>query len=649
MSLHFYPKLVFSLLFCLPGYAEAQPGVTPRAVCQSTCTGNLGENIFPNGDFGSGIPNVVAINPGFAPGYNYQVNPPPNDGGYTIANSSVGWGSFAASTWIKIQDNGPEPNGYMMVVNASYTPGLFFLKKVPVCENTLYEFSIDIISMNTPAPGSNIIQPKVAFEIDSVTVCETNEIPIDVSWHTIRFSFSTGPGVSQVTLGLRNNAPGGYGNDLAIDNISFRACGPNIDVPATVYFCAGQPVTLNATLSDSPYPSTVYQWQTQAAGSAGWQNVAAGTGLALPVPQPVEGDQYRLLVASAAANLDLPYCRAVSQPLELMLDDVSGFAIGGTDTILCNGAPAVLDAGPYKRYKWSTGATTANIEAPAPGWYTVTVTTVNDCPATDSLFVYAVDLTASAEGADPHCAGDSSGWIRAGNVQGGAGPVRFSLDKGPEQDQAFFGRLPAGPHTVTVRDSLGCHFDIAVPLTDPPPVLLSLGDDRDVLVCDSLELAVQSNFPLTSYWWQPSAGLSCTACPVPMAMPMQTTVYTLSALDERGCPGADSIRITVLPRLDVYAPNVFRQDISENGPNNSFTLFLSKSAVRVRRLAIFDRWGELVFQRENEPPGSATLHWDGTDFRGRPLDEGVFVWQADIEFTDGGVRRYAGDVTLLSR
>ncbi len=120
-------------------------------------------------------------------------------------------------------------------------------------------------------------------------------------------------------------------------------------------------------------------------------------------------------------------------------------------------------------------------------------------------------------------------------------------------------------------------------------------------------------------------------------------------MDDRGCPGSDSARITILPRLDVYAPNVFRQDISDNGVNNTFTLFPSKSVTLIRRLDIYNRWGELVFRRDNELPGSSNLGWDGTDFRGKMLDEGVFVWRADIEFSDGRVVEYSGDVTLLRR
>ena len=89
------------------------------------CDGNLGENIFTSGDFGAGIPNLVALNPNIAPGYQYTTNVPPPDGLYTITNNTGAWPALY-STWLMIQDNSPDPNGYMMVVNASFNTGIFY-------------------------------------------------------------------------------------------------------------------------------------------------------------------------------------------------------------------------------------------------------------------------------------------------------------------------------------------------------------------------------------------------------------------------------------------------------------------------------------------------------------------------------------------
>ncbi len=43
---------------------------------QGICSGNLGENIFEQGDFGSGTAPVLTTNPNIAPGYNYTTNVP---------------------------------------------------------------------------------------------------------------------------------------------------------------------------------------------------------------------------------------------------------------------------------------------------------------------------------------------------------------------------------------------------------------------------------------------------------------------------------------------------------------------------------------------------------------------------------------------
>jgi hypothetical protein len=89
------------------------------------CNGNLGDNIFTEGDFGKGNANVVAMNPGYAPGFIYTTNVPPDDGQYTITNDMRPWSNIFP-TWIQIGDNSTDPKGYMMVVNASYAPGIFY-------------------------------------------------------------------------------------------------------------------------------------------------------------------------------------------------------------------------------------------------------------------------------------------------------------------------------------------------------------------------------------------------------------------------------------------------------------------------------------------------------------------------------------------
>ncbi len=635
--------LSFLLIFLLCTFSHT----FGQGYCKSTCTGNLGENIFPNGDFGAGTANILSGNPNLAPGYAYTTGAPPNDGFYTISNNTTPWGSFA-SNWVDIMDNGPETNGYMMVVNASFQPGLFYEKTVSVCENTLYELSIDIISLNNGLGPANPIHPDVAFEIDGQIVCGTSQIQHDASWHTHRFSFTTAPGVTSVKLSLRNNAPGGNGNDLAIDNISFRACGPEIDLPVTAVYCYDQSLSIHAELSNSPYNSIVYQWQVSSNSGQTWMDISGSSSDTYQVPQPNDTDQYRLVVANSPANLALSYCRAVSFPVTLMPEDLSAYAITGQDTIVCNGAPGTLRAGNFAAYLWSDGSKADTLLAGQPGWYAVTVTSANGCTASDSLYVYEVNLAADAVFSDPICFGDSTGQISAVGLQGGTGSLRFLLNNAPPQSSPFFTQLPAGTYQLVVADSLNCRVEIPVNLYYPPRYEVNLGPDITLFACDSVTLQAQPNYPPVHYIWQFSGtGLGCTTCPNPVVMPAASGVATLQVTDSLGCRATDSLLLTVLPRLDVYAPNVFRPDVTNDATNNYFTLFPSKSVTEIRRLSIYDRWGDLQFERKNQSPGASSLRWDGTNANGKAAAGGVYVWVAEILFSDGGVRVYKGDVLIL--
>jgi hypothetical protein len=70
---------------------------------------------------------------------------------------------------------------------------------------------------------------------------------------------------------------------------------------------------------------------------------------------------------------------------------------------------------------------------------------------------------------------------------------------------------------------------------------------------------------------------------------------------------------------------------------------------QILSFAIYDRWGNRVFEKTNYIPDPAgTDGWDGT-FGGKRLDPGVFVYFAKALFIDGKVIDYSGSVTLADR
>ncbi|MCB9266180.1 MAG: gliding motility-associated C-terminal domain-containing protein [Lewinellaceae bacterium] len=291
------------------------------------CMGELGANVLPNGDFGSGPDNVLPFDPGFAPGYSYAFNPPPIDGAYTVSNNTAPWGSFADG-WIDIGDNSADPEGYMMVVNAGENPGLFFVDTVEACGNTNYEFSADIISLNQPDPDGSLVAPNISFLVNGVAVFNTGSVPIDSSWHSYRITFTTSVDVTELALALRSNTPGGIGfigNDLAVDNIALRPCGPEASVfeADAGPYCPGSPVAFGINIG-SGYADPVIQWQYSTDAGATWQNSGSPVStLDYTIPSIPPDAQVRALVAASEAGLESANCRVVSNVLQLQLLDIN--------------------------------------------------------------------------------------------------------------------------------------------------------------------------------------------------------------------------------------------------------------------------------------------------------------------------------------
>lgn len=331
------------------------------------CAGILGPNVFPDGTLGSGQQNILPNDPGIAPGYVYTLFPPPDDGYYCIANSTAGWQSFAELFWLDIGDNSPDPNGYMMVVNADYAPKIFYQRTVNVCQNTPYIFSTDIINLFLPQFPDAIL-PNVDFLINGNLVYSTGDIPMDMTWHTYEFAVTPSPTATQFTFALRNNAPGGFGNDLALDNISLRFCGPKISLPQVLTDCDGI-INLQPTFQGNPWQNAFYQWQTSTNGGLTWTNIPGANNQVLNQANSQSGQQFRLLMSGAAVNLNDPYCRAISNVVTVQIPVVQGFA----QQTICQGEGVEIGG------QWLTQS----------GIYQIQLTAANGC---DSILTFDLQV-----------------------------------------------------------------------------------------------------------------------------------------------------------------------------------------------------------------------------------------------------------------
>ena len=80
--------------------------------------------------------------------------------------------------------------------------------------------------------------------------------------------------------------------------------------------------------------------------------------------------------------------------------------------------------------------------------------------------------------------------------------------------------------------------------------------------------------------------------------------------------------------------------------NDFFTIFGEDNIETITNLNIYNRWGGQVFAAENIDPNDELQGWDGRR-KGEILNPGVYIYSAQILFSDGEMRSFEGDFTLI--
>ncbi len=336
-------------------------------VCPNFVGGNaLIEN---NGTFGTGTVrnrSASAIVPGYT-FVNFSANQP-NDGFYGICNNSSAAGavnnavpypdnSRVFSVWDIIGDHtgAASPTlgnpatavgangGYMAVVNASYAISPAIQQTVNnLCPSTYYDFSAwfrNICSkcscdsngrgalnalFNGPYPPG--VKPNLTFQLNGIDYYTTGDLLYNGLWTKKGFTYLTGVAQTSFTLSIRNNSPGGGGNDWAVDDVNLSTCVPDLDLKYNPEFktCAGAVADLSSTVRCYFPNYTFYKWQRSTDGGFTWNDTGIN-GTATPslvgaqweytanypgfiVTMADSGHRYRVVVATTAANLASTNC-----------------------------------------------------------------------------------------------------------------------------------------------------------------------------------------------------------------------------------------------------------------------------------------------------------------------------------------------------
>ena len=612
--------------FILPLFA-----LLPLTLTGQACDGNLGENIFTAGDFGSGGPNIVPTDPGIAPGFQYQPAPPPQDGFYTITADMRQWnGTFP--TWDAFPDNSNGQGGYMMVVNAAFEPGKFYEQQVDdLCENTLYQFTADV--RNVLKTGTNGLRPDVSFLINDEIRFTTGPIGETERWNQYGFTFTTEPGQTSVTLALSNNAPGGFGNDLAIDNITFRACGPlaRIAGAESISVCEdADPSLLTSDIDGDQYDTPAVQWQRSPDGLTDWADLPGATDFTYLHTERASGFyHYRYLLANGDVNLGNSKCRVISN-VKTVYVVPKRYAIVDT---LCAGLTFTVGTSVY-------GTTGVSVDTLVSSLGCDSIVTL------DLTVVPDPGLVPDFATVDPSCSYLTDGSLLLRGVGGAVAPVRYVLDTTLRSVGDSLTGLGEGAYTYTLTDRYGCTTTGTVRLRSPNPFSVELGPDRTLALGEEVRLTTGASGPVAAYSFTPPDLTDCTTgCAGLTLTPARSVTVGLTATSPAGCVATDSLRLVVIDERRVFVPTAFSPN--DDGINDRFTVFGDRpGAERIVSLRVFDRWGGQVFEARDLDVNEIGQGWDGR-VDGQPAAPGTYFYVTTVRFLNGVAQEYRGAVTLL--
>jgi hypothetical protein len=329
-----------------------------------------------NGTFGRGSTQNRANPLAFSTTYQKVniSNNAPNDYYYAIVNNSSSTGSTNTNLglpnnnkvftfWDIIGDHtdaadpifGNPPaapgsdGGYMVLINSSYKTDTAYRETLTgLCPNTYYKFSAWVRNICPrcssdstgkgsgsfgfkPGPGndSSGVKPNISFEIDGLIYYTSGDVPYSRTepWRQYGFVFRTGPDQTSADFLIRNNSPGGGGNDWVLDDIIIAHCGPamNMNYAPIALGCSANPfyVTLSDTVRYRFADSYIYyKWQKSNVGGTVWNDITTpgATGIGSPtyvngmyqyvtelppfLATPADsGTYYRVIVATSYDNL----------------------------------------------------------------------------------------------------------------------------------------------------------------------------------------------------------------------------------------------------------------------------------------------------------------------------------------------------------
>jgi gliding motility-associated-like protein len=165
---------------------------------------------------------------------------------------------------------------------------------------------------------------------------------------------------------------------------------------------------------------------------------------------------------------------------------------------------------------------------------------------------------------------------------------------------------------------------------------------------DKTVLQPQINIPaslIKSLSWSPEFNLSCYQCLSPEILAEKGGLLRVQITNVFGCTESVTSQITVDNTFSVFVPNAFSPN--GDGVNDFITVFADVEQVKeVNSFEIYNRYGELVFKRDNFQPNDEYLGWNGT-ISDVKLSNDTYLYSLVLVLKNGGQYVKQGSFMLI--
>jgi Ig-like domain CHU_C associated/Secretion system C-terminal sorting domain len=288
------------------------------------------------------------------------------------------------TNWIPLNDNTPaDVDGRMMIVNADAPAGYFYRDTLSnLCPNQQYSFSFyaafignTTYSTLCDAFGGTVfprVKCRVRDRATGLVITEASTATIsNTGWQQFGIKWVMPSGYSNIIFELINDAAGGCGNDIAIDDIQFGVCSatPAAGLSTASSGCIGGSTTFTASLASAADSAVIpgvkdFEWQVSNDGIS-FTPIASSNNVNYVINPLTAGDvnKYYRVILAAQGNIGTPGCRYTSPALLLTAKPVStpATSISTSRNNVCPGDPITLrlnggSLGTGASWSWFTGS-----------------------------------------------------------------------------------------------------------------------------------------------------------------------------------------------------------------------------------------------------------------------------------------------------